>query len=537
MKVLFILPLVLVSILSSTTSASTPREISSPTSRHDSIAGKDEKITSKNALFPKRPRKRIKWLSSRRFSFLKGGKFSVVALKAATCCQYGLLAYLVVGVFKDIVKAVRDINEASSDDNSQNALSRHEVKNLIAWISEIPDGSLPMPSISLPWLVPITLNLYSQAGMSRYRLEHILRRLTMDQANILHDCLLESDQKICLESVGGLAAIKQSISEWISFNCNPQQRTITPYDNFLNSGRQGLALWGPPGCGKSLLMKAIANKSRLPTLVVTPSLMQHKYYGESTKRVRSLFSLISLLGPCVVILDELDGLFKSRNADEIEVSRDLKTEWFQWWDGVASDQINNPKVLFVSATNRPWDCDPAVWRRLPQRHYVGVPTYDDRLNLFHVLSNKFKLPPIENEVLEYFAGHTEGYIPSDLYHILQIACRKGPMERLDETLTMNDVHQALIEIPPTRFTMEYVQQVQGFLAPNGQAQQDNSNGSTAANGNGGSYFETSSGRYYQFQIPVDTDVDEMLRNQNHGDDSFDSFTDSDDSTDSDFDDL
>lgn len=516
-------------------SVSSPGEFLSHAERQNGSVETAKETNDDAVQLPKPARRRRKWLSNRHFGFIKSEKFSGVASKAVTCCQYGVIAYLVVGIFRDLVSTIRELNDEFAS-NNQNALSRREVQELISWIRKIQVTTTSVPAISIPWLAPIALNLYEQTGLPISRIEHILRHLKMDQANILHDCLLRSDRKTTIDSVGGLAAIKQNINDWISFNCR-QRALVTPYDNFVKSGRQGLALWGPPGCGKSLLMKAIANTSRLPTLVVTPSLMQHKYYGESTKRVRSLFSLVALLGPCIVVLDELDGLFKSRNGEEIEVSRELKTEWLQWWDGVASDQLNNPKVLFIGATNRPWDCDPAVWRRLPQRHYVGVPTYDDRLSLFQVWTHAYKLPKIDQKVLEYFAGQTEGYIPSDLYHILQSACRKGPMERLDETLTTADVQGALTEIPETRFTLEYVQQIQAFISPHAQAhQQQNSYASTDPNAHGGNYFETPAGNYYHFQVPVESSQMSWSQNQNDfGSDSDD--LDSDDFTDSDFDEL
>lgn len=537
MKASLGLLLVLVHISLSTASDSSSRESPPRVSRNIGTAKPGTEPNIDALQLPKPQWKRPKWLSNRRLAFIKGGDFSVAASKAVTYVQYGVIAYLVAGLFKDLISTIREVNDEFSA-NNQNALSKRDVKALIVWIKELHYGRLP--SISLPWLAPIALNLYD--GITMVQLQHILRNLTVDQANMLRDCLLQSDGKTSFESVGGLATIKQSINDWISFNCRAQRRVATPYDSFVKSGRQGIALWGPPGCGKSLLMKAIANKSKLPTLVVTPSLLQNKYYGESTKRVRSLFSLVSLLGPCIVVLDELDGLFKSRNTEEVEVSRDLKTEWLQWWDGVASDHINNPRVLFIGATNRPWDCDPAVWRRLPQRHYVGVPNYHDRLELFLGWIFANKLPLVGNEVLEYFAGQTEGYIPSDLYHIFQSACRKGPMERLDETLTMADVQQALAEVPPTRFTLKYVQEIQGFMSSHVQQQYQNAHhGPTDPNSNGGSYFETPTGTYYQFQIPVESNaMNEMRWNENQNDlgSDFDSDDfDTDDFTDSDFDEL
>jgi SpoVK/Ycf46/Vps4 family AAA+-type ATPase len=83
-----------------------------------------------------------------------------------------------------------------------------------------------------------------------------------------------------------------------------------------------------------MLVKALASTARLPCLVLTPSVLLRKYVGETNQQVRSLFSLANKLAPCVLCIDELDGLFRERNENEHEVSRDLKTEFLQWWDGM-----------------------------------------------------------------------------------------------------------------------------------------------------------------------------------------------------------
>ena len=87
------------------------------------------------------------------------------------------------------------------------------------------------------------------------------------------------------------------------------------------------------GCGKTLLVKALAASTKIPCLVVTPSVLLRKYVGDTNLQVRALFSLAHKLSPCIVCIDELDGLFRERSLQEHDVSRDLKTEFLQWWDG------------------------------------------------------------------------------------------------------------------------------------------------------------------------------------------------------------
>lgn len=487
-------------------------------------------------------KRRPGWLSSfsaKASSFVKDEKTATVLAISSKYIQYGILGYLAIEIYKSIKDAIQEMSleeDFPGISSKSSVLSKADVKNIIGYLNKKQGEKGSIPTISSSWIIPTVVSLKENSSMSMRELERILSRLTKSQAMLLQTCLLQPDHKKSFESIGGLSSVKRCVDDWISFNSQVTSAIVqTPYDSLLNEGRQGLVLWGPPGCGKSLLIQAIAKKSRLPTLVVTPSLMQSKYYGESTNKVRTLFGLISALGPCIVVLDELDGLFKARGNEEVEASRDLKTEWLQWWDGVASAQLERNKVIVVAATNHPWDCDPAVWRRLPQRFFVGVPNYDDRLSLLHLWRDTYRLPPIQNSVMEHFAGLTEGYIPSDLYQIFQSACRKGPVTRLDDTLTIDDINQAMADIPPTRFSLQYIQQLQAFLSPPGASQTNQAQGTIAAAGNNGQYLQTPTGNYYQLQIPVDSEVvdalHELLWGEREWDSSdFDDYDDEDETT-------
>jgi ATP-dependent 26S proteasome regulatory subunit len=542
MNKLICLNILLASAAPNRVGASPSYQPSSPASKNPIIPIIDNGNKQRSKPEKRRPR----WLSSfstKAFGIVKDEKTTAIVANAAKYFQYGIIAYLAVEVFNTIRDAMKELSleeDFPGISSSKSVLSQAEVKKIITWLNQMPDEQGTIPSVSSSWMIPVALSLKLNSRLSTRELERILLRLTKSQAMLLQNCLLQPNGKINFDSIGGLSPVKRCVDDWISFNSQESSAVVkTPYDTFVSEGRQGLVLWGPPGCGKSLLIQAIAKKSRLPTLVVTPSLMQSKYYGESTNKVRTLFGLVSALGPCIVVLDELDGLFKSRNNEELEASRDLKTEWLQWWDGVASAQMERNKVMVVAATNRPWDCDPAVWRRLPQRFYVGVPNYDDRLSLVQLWRNIYHLPPIDSTVMEHFAGLTEGYIPSDLYQIFQSACRKGPMARQDETLTIDDVSQALTEIPPTRFMMEYIQQLQAFLSPPGQSQANQAQGTTVSVGHNGQYWQTPTGNYYQLQVPVDSEAVDALHEFLWSEREWESsdFDESDDDDDSDEDEL
>lgn len=294
---------------------------------------------------------------------------------------------------------------------------------------------------------------------------------------------------------------------------------------------------------KSTILKTIAAEYGLPTLVITPSLLQRKYYGESTNQVRTLFGLIAKLGPCIVVLDELDGMFRTRNSDDHEAGREMKTEFLQWWDGVTSDSRNDSGVLIVGATNRPFDVDPAVWRRLPERFYIGAADWKGRHDICNEWISTYRIPVQHQEMLlKYLADHTHGYTNSDLLHVFQTACQIGPLSRdhsdpSNLELTAEDIREAINSVAPTRFTSQYMSQLRGFLSPQDlRRSQPGGVQSPETTEEDSHVWRTPIGNFYQINIPVESKVFEEFEkiwtiHQQLEDlsDSEDSFSDSEDS--------
>lgn len=131
------------------------------------------------------------------------------------------------------------------------------------------------------------------------------------------------------------------------------------------SSINGVLLFGPPGTGKTMLAKAVAKSSGARFMSISLSDIFDKYVGEGEKHVRAIFTLARKLQPCVIFLDEVDALFAARKQSESNSSRrEIMNEFMLEWDGLSSD---NNGVVVLGATNRPFDLDDAILRRMPRR--------------------------------------------------------------------------------------------------------------------------------------------------------------------------
>lgn len=173
----------------------------------------------------------------------------------------------------------------------------------------------------------------------------------------------------------------------------------------------GLLLYGPPGTGKTLLAKAVARESGATVLEVSGSEVYDMYVGEGEKNVKAIFTLAKKLSPCVVFIDEADAIFCSRTGASNRTShRELINQFLREWDG-----MNDLSAFIMVATNRPFDLDDAVLRRLPRRLLVDLPTEQDRLAILKIHLKDEQVDPSVD--LAELARRTPLYSGSDLKNL------------------------------------------------------------------------------------------------------------------------
>ncbi|KXS21988.1 AAA-domain-containing protein [Gonapodya prolifera JEL478] len=182
----------------------------------------------------------------------------------------------------------------------------------------------------------------------------------------------------------------------------------------------GVLLYGPPGCGKTLLAKAVANESHSNFISVKGPELLNKYVGESERAIRSVFARARASSPCVVFFDELDALAATRSSEgENQSGARLVNTLLTELDGLESRR----SVFVIGATNRPDMIDPALIRpgRLDRLLYVDLPTREERLEILRTVSRKTPLAGDVNLADVASDKRCEGFSGADLSALLREA--------------------------------------------------------------------------------------------------------------------
>jgi len=222
-------------------------------------------------------------------------------------------------------------------------------------------------------------------------------------------------QKITFKDVAGLAEAKEELEEIVDFLKNPKK--------FLKMGARiprGVLLMGPPGCGKTLLARAVAGQSNVPFFSVSGSEFVEMFVGVGAGRVRDLFGTAKKAAPSILFIDELDAVGRHRGAgigggnDEREQTlNQILVEM----DGFERDT----NVIVVGATNRPDVLDPALLRpgRFDRRVILDLPDVNDRENILKIHA---KGKPLASDAkLREIAERTPGFSGADLANLMNEA--------------------------------------------------------------------------------------------------------------------
>ncbi|TMI26725.1 CDC48 family AAA ATPase [Candidatus Bathyarchaeota archaeon] len=270
---------------------------------------------------------------------------------------------------------------------------------------------------------------------------------------------------VTYEDIGGLHGEIQRIREMVELPLRHpelfQRLGIEP--------PKGVFLYGPPGCGKTLLAKAVANESDANFYVISGPEIMSKFYGESEARLREIFQKAQETAPSIIFIDEMDAIAPKREEVTGEVERRVVAQLLSLMDGMGA----RGNIIVIGATNRPNAIDPALRRpgRFDREIEIGVP---DKMGRYEILQIHTRTMPLASDVdLHRLSDSCHGYTGADISSLCREAAMKAlrrylPEINLEEEripssilekmeVNVKDFTDAYREITPTAMREVYIE--------------------------------------------------------------------------------
>merc|ERR1712241_1207107 len=252
-------------------------------------------------------------------------------------------------------------------------------------------------------------------------------RFALGQSNpsALRETVVEVPN-VSWNDIGGLESVKRELQELVQYPVEHPEKFL----KFGMTPSRGVLFYGPPGCGKTLLAKAIANECQANFISIKGPELLTMWFGESEANVRDVFDKARSAAPCVLFFDELDSIAKSRggtSGDAGGAADRVINQVLTEMDGMGAKK----NVFIIGATNRPDIIDPAILRpgRLDQLIYIPLPDEGSRMS---ILKANLRKSPVAGDVdQQYLAKMTRGFSGADLTEICQRACKLAIRESIE----------------------------------------------------------------------------------------------------------
>mmetsp|Transcript_6827 Transcript_6827/g.16640 ORF Transcript_6827/g.16640 Transcript_6827/m.16640 type:complete len:466 (+) Transcript_6827:232-1629(+) len=296
--------------------------------------------------------------------------------------------------------------------------------------------------------------------------EDLLAALKTVRPSALREMVVEVPKTFWNE-IGGQGKIKERLREAVEWPIGPMSSVMAKLG--IKPPR-GILMFGPPGCSKTMMAKAVATESGLNFISIKGPELLSKYVGESEKAVRSAFKRAQACAPSVIFFDEIDALASSRgrasSGAEDRVLAQLLTEL----DGV--EGIDD-RVVVLAATNRPDLIDPSLLRpgRMDRLVYVGLPTEDERKEILGIHLRDVPTSESKNEVAEFLSSRTDGLSGAELAGLVRESALLAMEEDVEnaEEVCLRHFELALSRVTPKtspemlKFYKNYTNSAKGVM--------------------------------------------------------------------------
>ncbi|MHA2280362.1 MAG: AAA family ATPase [Promethearchaeota archaeon] len=258
--------------------------------------------------------------------------------------------------------------------------------------------------------------------------------------DMISGTIVTESPKVNWDDIAGLENVKQALREAIVL-------PIAKPELFTGARRpwSGILLFGPPGCGKTLLAKAAATECHATFFSASSADLLSKWLGESEKLISSLFKIARIKAPSLIFMDEIDSVATKRGeGSESGGERRVKTQLLSEIQGLKS--THDKPLLVLGATNRPWDIDNAMLSRFEKRVHVPLPDMKARAGIFKIHTEGVDTALTEEDFIE-LAVRSEGYSGRDIANVcrevIMLPIREldmsGLLESSDQEVKVRDI--------------------------------------------------------------------------------------------------
>uniref|UniRef100_A0A8C5E1N8 Outer mitochondrial transmembrane helix translocase n=1 Tax=Gouania willdenowi TaxID=441366 RepID=A0A8C5E1N8_GOUWI len=323
-------------------------------------------------------------------------------------------------------------------------LSRNEVVGMLVRLTIFGAATY----YSIKWVMEAMDPTAKQKNQAKKRAEQLMKRigvegvkLTEYEMNIASHLVDPQTMKVSWRDIAGLDEVINELQDTVIL---PFQKRHLLAGSKLFQPPKGVLLFGPPGCGKTMIAKATAKASGCKFVNLQASTLTDMWYGESQKLTAAVFTLAVKIQPCIIFIDEIDSFLRNRSSMDHEATAMMKAMFMSLWDGL--DTCSTTQVMVMGATNRPQDVDPAILRRMPTTFHVGLPLpipnlrsgFTNTRQRQDILKLILEGENLSNAInLKEIAQKTDGYSGSDLREL----CRDAAMYRVRDYVRKEQMKQ------------------------------------------------------------------------------------------------